>query len=323
MQSPDLDSSKGIGYQQVAAIANNLTKKGINPTLRLIRLELGNTGSLTTINKYLKKWRAEKEESFFNQEMSLELTQAFLKEMKARIENHTAYLKENIQQSDKMEEEYLEKITALSKELNFIKDENQLNHQKFLRAEAIAQDGENKNSELSKLLDQKKDQREQMSLEIKKMQLYQLELNKKNAAQEMEINQWKMAHQKLFNENHLLQLQLENKTNAMHIEVHQYKNDLLLVKDKNQNLEAQVAILQENCKVLEIKHSNLAQMASHKEKEQARFDLTKDEAIKNLKEELQNLKNERDFIFNKLIADLSHQKNHSAKKEDGNAPSNQ
>lgn len=50
-------ATKGISFEQVAAIAETLTNKGERPTLRGIRSTLG-TGSLGTIQKHLSAWQA-------------------------------------------------------------------------------------------------------------------------------------------------------------------------------------------------------------------------------------------------------------------------
>ena len=47
----------GITYGGVVAAADVLTARGEPPTIRAVRAELGNTGSLSTIRTHLAKWR--------------------------------------------------------------------------------------------------------------------------------------------------------------------------------------------------------------------------------------------------------------------------
>lgn len=47
----------GVSEYQVFQAADQLTAEGVSPSVDTVRLELGSTGSRTTINKYLKAWR--------------------------------------------------------------------------------------------------------------------------------------------------------------------------------------------------------------------------------------------------------------------------
>lgn len=47
----------GVSEYQVFQAAEQLAAEGVSPSVDTVRLELGNTGSRTTINKYLKAWR--------------------------------------------------------------------------------------------------------------------------------------------------------------------------------------------------------------------------------------------------------------------------
>ena len=47
----------GISEYQVFQAADQLLADGIKPSVDTVRQELGNTGSRTTINNYLKAWR--------------------------------------------------------------------------------------------------------------------------------------------------------------------------------------------------------------------------------------------------------------------------
>ena len=50
----------GITYEQVAQAAETILMEGQNPTIHRVRASLGDTGSITTINKYLNQWKSEK-----------------------------------------------------------------------------------------------------------------------------------------------------------------------------------------------------------------------------------------------------------------------
>jgi len=47
----------GITYAQVAEACDRIAEQGQNPSIRMVRRELGNTGSETTILKHLNEWR--------------------------------------------------------------------------------------------------------------------------------------------------------------------------------------------------------------------------------------------------------------------------
>ena len=47
-----------ITAEQVNAAADGMKADGIKPTSRAIRERLGNTGSMGTINKLLKRWKS-------------------------------------------------------------------------------------------------------------------------------------------------------------------------------------------------------------------------------------------------------------------------
>ena len=47
----------GVTENQVFQAAQQLAADGVRPTVDTVRIALGNTGSRTTINAYLKAWR--------------------------------------------------------------------------------------------------------------------------------------------------------------------------------------------------------------------------------------------------------------------------
>ena len=56
-----------ITYEQVSAIANEMKLVGAKPTSRNVRDQLGNVGSMGTINKLLNDWKASQERQIVNQ----------------------------------------------------------------------------------------------------------------------------------------------------------------------------------------------------------------------------------------------------------------
>ena len=52
----------GITQAEVSKAADRLLSEGVRPTVDNVRAELGDTGSRTTINKYLKVWRGGREQ---------------------------------------------------------------------------------------------------------------------------------------------------------------------------------------------------------------------------------------------------------------------
>ena len=47
----------GVAFEQVSAVAEELTAKGLQPTIRLVREWLGDRGSPNTIQRHLSAWR--------------------------------------------------------------------------------------------------------------------------------------------------------------------------------------------------------------------------------------------------------------------------
>lgn len=66
----------GITFAQVADAAASLKSRGLEPTGYAIRAELGNTGSFTTIQAHLAKWKAESAESVRVKELPPEVENA-------------------------------------------------------------------------------------------------------------------------------------------------------------------------------------------------------------------------------------------------------
>lgn len=66
----------GITFAQVADAAASLKARGMEPTGYAIRAELGNTGSFTTIQAHLAKWKAESAESVRLKELPPEVENA-------------------------------------------------------------------------------------------------------------------------------------------------------------------------------------------------------------------------------------------------------
>ena len=66
----------GISEYQVFQAADLLAADGVHPSVDTVRVELGNTGSRTTINKYLKEWREQRTALKDNSDEIKQLNQA-------------------------------------------------------------------------------------------------------------------------------------------------------------------------------------------------------------------------------------------------------
>lgn len=70
---------KGVTYDQVANVASEIKARGQEPTLSAIRVELGDSGSFTTISTHLAKWRQEESERVDMRVLPPEVEQEMLK----------------------------------------------------------------------------------------------------------------------------------------------------------------------------------------------------------------------------------------------------
>ncbi len=70
------NAKKGVTFAQVADAATSLKARGLEPTGYAVRAELGNTGSFTTIQAHLAKWKAESAESVKTRELPPEVEHA-------------------------------------------------------------------------------------------------------------------------------------------------------------------------------------------------------------------------------------------------------
>ncbi len=50
----------GVSEKAVLLVADQLVADGVRPSVVSVRIALGNTGSLTTINKHLRVWREQR-----------------------------------------------------------------------------------------------------------------------------------------------------------------------------------------------------------------------------------------------------------------------
>lgn len=73
-------SRSGITYQAVSEAANSLKKRGEEPTITKIRVELGGTGSLSTISNHLNKYR-ELSEEVIQEDLPVELEKVLMSSM--------------------------------------------------------------------------------------------------------------------------------------------------------------------------------------------------------------------------------------------------
>lgn len=71
-----MSTQKGITYAQVADAANTIKARGHEPTGYAIRAELGGTGSFTTIQQHLARWKQETAEKVTTKELPPEVENA-------------------------------------------------------------------------------------------------------------------------------------------------------------------------------------------------------------------------------------------------------
>lgn len=96
-----------ITFEQVAAAAENLTHKGVNPTLRRIREHLG-TGSLNSIQRHFTAWRSNRPAT---KRAPIELPQNLLSVLQAEIEQQTEAARE---EAERLVEEIHSDASALA-----------------------------------------------------------------------------------------------------------------------------------------------------------------------------------------------------------------
>lgn len=105
---------KGVSYDQVANAAAAIKARGTEPTMLGIRVELGDTGSLSTISQYLAKWREKESENVHTKEMPEEI-KGLVKKITADVWNAAnKYAQEDV---STIKQEYKDRENELKKDL--------------------------------------------------------------------------------------------------------------------------------------------------------------------------------------------------------------
>jgi len=113
-------SRPGVTYQDIVAATHELKGQGKSITIENIRTHLG-TGSIGTINKYLRQWR-EMEASTGKLAASAQLPEALVSLMKGLWEG---VLTQSIQRFEPIETNYNQEIVELKAELEKYRSNNQ------------------------------------------------------------------------------------------------------------------------------------------------------------------------------------------------------
>ncbi|SMF81491.1 DNA-binding protein [Pseudobacteriovorax antillogorgiicola] len=113
----------GISFEDVAAVAAQLRNKGINPTVRLVRAELG-TGSFGTITAHLNAWRHgedNKADASYVDTLSAGLKNAIANEIKVALAKAKEDLKARIEELESHLEQSADEISRLEDGLDWEK----------------------------------------------------------------------------------------------------------------------------------------------------------------------------------------------------------
>lgn len=105
---------KGVTYDQVANAAAAIKARGTEPTMSGIRVELGETGSLSTISQHLAKWREQESEKVHTDELPEELEKVLMTAINQVWNAANKYAKEDV---SAIKQEYKDKEKELKKEL--------------------------------------------------------------------------------------------------------------------------------------------------------------------------------------------------------------
>lgn len=105
---------KGVTYDQVANAAAAIKARGTEPTMSGIRVELGDTGSLSTISQHLAKWREQESEKVHTDDLPEELEKVLMTAITQVWNAANKYAQEDV---SAIKQEYKDKEKELKKEL--------------------------------------------------------------------------------------------------------------------------------------------------------------------------------------------------------------
>lgn len=105
---------KGVTYDQVANAAAAIKARGTEPTMSGIRVELGDTGSLSTISQHLAKWREQESEKIHTDDLPEELERVLMTAITQVWNAANKYAQEDV---IAIKQEYKDKEKELKNEL--------------------------------------------------------------------------------------------------------------------------------------------------------------------------------------------------------------
>jgi len=104
----------GITKYSVEKARNLLISKGVNPSIDAIRVELGNTGSKTTISRYLKELEAEESVQLEDEALLSEGLKDIIAKLASRLHQEA---KEIVDRSESHFQESVRRLKAKNEEL--------------------------------------------------------------------------------------------------------------------------------------------------------------------------------------------------------------
>lgn len=105
---------KGVTYDQVANAAAAIKARGTEPTMSGIRVEIGDTGSLSTISQHLAKWREQESQKVHTDDLPEELEKVLMTAITQVWNAANKYAQEDV---SAIKQEYKDKEKELKKEL--------------------------------------------------------------------------------------------------------------------------------------------------------------------------------------------------------------
>jgi chromosome segregation ATPase len=108
----------GINKSLVMDARNTLLAKGVNPSIDAVRVELGNTGSKSTIHRYLREIEEESTSKLDNEASISESIKTLIGQISHRLmEEARAVVADHEQQNQRREQSLMEQIVSLKSEL--------------------------------------------------------------------------------------------------------------------------------------------------------------------------------------------------------------
>jgi len=162
----------GVSEYQVFQAADLLAADGVHPSVDTVRVELGNTGSRTTINKYLKAWRerrAHREQAGANlgahllqvlTEQSELLLAVIESECAAKFEAKSQQYESSLQTQNERLRQQDDEIKHAKSQLQALQAELDKTHNQLLQTQSVLADKRDENLSLHESLARETGRRE-------------------------------------------------------------------------------------------------------------------------------------------------------------------